>query len=127
MRTLILAAAAAGALATPLPAQDAAADVEAMTCGEFLALDPDAQLDAMLAIRGSYNGEPVDEPTPVAAEDAAGGNAEGAEAGVAMNAEQGEGDASAADPKLTGMRTACQGAPDVLALDAMIAAHADYE
>jgi hypothetical protein len=32
-----------------------------------------------------------------------------------------------ADPKLTAMRTSCEGGPEALALDAMRAAHADYE
>ena len=31
------------------------------------------------------------------------------------------------DPKLTAMRTSCEGGPDALATDAMRAAHADYE
>lgn len=32
-----------------------------------------------------------------------------------------------ADPKLTAMRTSCEGGPEALASNAMIAAHADYE
>lgn len=32
-----------------------------------------------------------------------------------------------ADPKLTGMRTSCEGGPEALASNAMLAAHADYE
>lgn len=101
MKTLI-AVAALLAAAAPALAQDAAAEAgSAMTCGEFLALSPEQQMQAMLTLRAATNGEPA----------------------PAADAEPSESDAH----RLTGMRTSCEGVPDVMAADAMVAAHADYE
>ena len=105
MGTLIRAAVLATVAAAPVLAQDATAPSDGMTCGEFLALDAGAQMEAMLALRASPDGGPA----PAA---------EGATAEAAT---------SAAGPKLTAMRTSCEGVPDALARDAMIAAHADQE
>lgn len=114
MRALIRTIAAAGAALAlgPALAQDAPAAIDAMTCGEFLALGPQEQMDAMLALRASYNGEA---PPPAG------------QAGEAAGAEDGSAGASGGSPRLAGMRTSCEGVPDVPALDAMLAAHADYD
>ena len=72
------------------------------TKGDFLSVDLAATVD----------GEPVEE---AAAEP---GEGAGDEAGA---------DASPADARLAGMRTSCEGVPDLPALDALVAAHADYE
>ena len=101
MRPLILAAALFGAATVPSLAQDAAPDPATMTCEAFLALDGAGQMQAMLALRAASNGDPA----PAASTEAA----------------------ASADPKLTAMRTSCEGVPEALAHDAMIAGHADYE
>ena len=118
-RVLILASALFGA-AQAAVAQDAP-DPETMTCEAFLALDQTGQTGAMLALRAAYNGEEAPE-APLAESGTTAGNSAASDADV--EAEEASG---SADPKLTGMRTACEGIPGALANDAMLAAHADYE
>lgn len=118
-KAFILASALLGA-AHAAVAQDAP-DPETMTCKAFLALDQPAQMGAMLALRAAYNGEEAPE-APLAESGTTAGNAAALDADV--EAEEASG---SADPKLTGMRTACEGIPGALANDAMLAAHADYE
>lgn len=68
---------------------------------------------------GSEGTDPPDETGVVDAENESGNvNPDGTEASVT----EGSG-----DPKLTAMRTSCEGGPESLASDALRAAHADYE
>ena len=130
MRRISTIATLLATLAAPAAAQDASAAGPDMTCGEFLALDGDAQVAAMLVLRAGDDGAEV---SPAA---------EAADATVVTNATQAGaiGGADGARPtvpdmaitpesrqRAEGMRTACLGMDDIPALDAMIAAHADYE
>lgn len=68
---------------------------------------------------GADGADPPDESGIVDGENESGQvNADGTEASVIDGP---------ADPKLTAMRTSCEGGPEALAADAMRAAHADYE
>lgn len=215
MKTLIQAIAISGAVVAPAFAQEApqeaGAQLDTMTCREFLGLSAEDQTTVMLAMRAHVNGDPLpDVPLPIGLEaenggadglggdsgdpsaedladgsegaageaDAGGVGQEGeatAAAGATTGAEGSVGEASTetadedaastadegttatsvgdeevvdgekesgkvnpdgtevsvtdepADPKLTAMRTSCEGGPDALATDAMRAAHADYE
>ena len=125
MATVLLAAASGTA-----GAQDASLDISDMTCGAFLALDEDAQMSAMLDLRADYSGEEIG----VAEEAAAATVVTGAtEAGATGGADGGPSElphveyTPEATQRLRGMRTSCEGIPDTPAVDAMVAAHADYE
>lgn len=68
---------------------------------------------------GADGADPPDETGIVDGENESGQvSADGTEASVTD---------APADPRLTGMRTSCEGGPEALASDAMLAAHADYE
>ena len=115
-------------LGAALMAAPAFAQGDGMTCGDFLALDDAGKMAAMLDLRTAQSGGTV---TP---------QQEAADATVLTGAT--EAGAMIEDPAATtpavpgspeavarmhGMRTACLGVPDVPAIDALIAAHADYE
>ncbi|TNC73072.1 hypothetical protein [Rubellimicrobium roseum] len=138
MRQFIVAALAA---ALPAQAQEAGTDATTayatLTCAEFSGLDEAAQMQAMLDMRAVMNGEPLpmaegetadaptDAPTAAAANDldGAAATAEAASDPAADAAAQ----PVATDPKLSALRSSCANASTTLAMDAMRAAHADYE
>ena len=115
------------ALGVPAAAQEGGAG---MTCGQFLALDGDAQVAAMLDLRADEDGAEISAEEE-AADAAVVTNA--TEAGAMSGADGAE--ATVPDMAITpesrqraeGMRTACLGMDDMPALDALMAAHADYD
>ena len=116
------------ALAAPATAQEESGPD--MTCGEFLALDGDAQVAAMLVLRADEDGaeisveEEAEDAAVVtnATEAGAMGGADGARPTVPDMAITPE-----SRQRAEGMRTACLGMDDMPALDALMAAHADYD
>lgn len=129
MRIIVTVVAVVTALSTPAWAQGAP-EKTAMTCGEFLALDGDGQVAAMLLLRAGDDGaeigvqEEAKDSTKVTNATVAGaiGGADGARPTLPDMAATPE-----ARQRAEGMRTACTGMEDIPALDAMMAAHADYE
>ena len=111
-----------------LAAAPAFAQDDAMTCGDFLALDDAAKVEAMLELRAAYSGETIspeeeaEDATVLTGATEAGAKTEDP-AAVTPNV-LGSPEAVA---RMHGMRTACMGVPDVPAIDALVAAHADYE
>ena len=127
MRATLVATVLAVMATTPASAQD---DAQAMTCGDFLALGSDKQMEAMLELRAAYSGETVtveeevEDATVVtgATEAGASGGADGGPTPLPHVADTPE-----ARQRLSGMRTSCAGVPDIPAVDALVAAHADYD
>ena len=120
----------ATALSVPADAQEAPkVDVD-MTCADFLALDESGQLAAMLELRAGGDGaeisaeEEAEDATAVTNATVAGaiGGADGAQPTEPDMAPTPE-----AKQRASGMRTSCTGMENMPAIDAMIAAHADYE
>ena len=130
MHPILKATVLAVATTTPAWAQDDAAGRIEMSCGDFLALAAEEQMVAMLEIRAAYSGEPVaveeegEDATVVtgATEAGASGGADGGPTELPHVAATPE-----AHQRLSGMRTSCTGASDVSAIDALVAAHADYD
>ncbi len=129
MRSELVTIALLAVMAAPVAAQDST-DPSVMTCGEFLALDPDARMAAMLGLRAFVSGETITETEKV---DDATVLTGATEAGATGGMEPGlqsmpyVDDTPEARQRLAGMRTACEGVPEVSAVDALIAAHADYD
>ena len=127
MRERLMAMALLALAAAPAGAQDASSE---MTCGAFLALDEEAQMAAMLELRADYSGEEIGEVEEAeaatvvtgATEEGAMGGADGGPTARPVFAATPE-----AVQRLSGMRTSCMGVPDTPAIDALVAAHADYE
>ncbi len=129
MRKRFITMALLAVIAAPAGAQDAEAEYSDITCGDFLALDANAQMSAMLELRTAYSGdsvsasEEVDAATVVTGATEAG--AEGSSEAEPPAPPQIR-DTPEAKQRLSGMRTSCQGVTDIPAVDALIAAHADY-
>ena len=129
MRHHLIAIALLAATAAPTVAQ-APAEASGLTCGEFLGLDPEAQMAAMLTLRAEYSGETITEAEEVedattltgATEAGASGGADGGPTALPHVAGTPE-----ARQRLSGMRTSCMDVPDIPAVDALVAAHADYD
>ncbi len=101
-----------------------------ITCGDFLALDAEAQMATMLDLRNVHSGDTVSAPEET--QDATvvtGASEAGARGGIEAEPPTVPGipDTPEARQRLSGMRTSCEGMPDMPATDALIAAHADYE
>ena len=123
-------AVAVAAAAGPVAAQDDTSELGSITCGDFLALDDAAKMATMLELRAVYSGDTVDaEEEAEAATVVTGATPEGAQGGIVEEA--------AATPnvpgspearqRLRGMTTSCAGMEGIPAIDALVAAHADYE
>ena len=129
MRHYLIAVALLAVPAAPTIAQTAS-EAPDMTCGAFLELESEAQMSAMIALRAEYSGETitkaeeVEDATVLTGATAAGalGGADGGPTGVSDISDTPE-----AKQRLSGMRTSCMGVPDTPAMDALVAAHADYE
>ncbi|PZX12388.1 HdeA/HdeB family protein [Palleronia aestuarii] len=112
----------------PAVAQDTDDAVPDMTCGDFLALDAAGQMSAMLELRAVYAGEDVPQTEEAKAATAVtGATEEGAQGGIEEEAPPEAEGTPGARQRVAGMRTSCMGVPDVPAMDALVAAHADYE
>ena len=127
MHRKLMAVALLAVASGPAGAQDASPD---LTCGAFLALDEDGQMAAMLELRAAHSGETIGEPEEAEAATVVTG---ATEAGAIGGADGGPSElphvehTPEATQRLSGMRTSCEGVPDTPAVDAMVAAHADYE
>ena len=111
MRNFYQVIAAAGLVAAfALPANSASHDVDLtkLTCAEFTAMEADGQMTAMDAMDEMSDEMASDEMASeeVTSEDAS---------SDAMASD----DAMAAD-QMTAMKTACEGSPDMMAMDAMM-------
>ena len=125
LRRTGIAAALSSLIAASVAAQG---EADAMTCGDFLALDDAGKMEAMLTLRAVHSGDTIgaqeeaEDATVLTGATEAGAKIEN-EAVTTPNV-PGSPEAVA---RMHGMRTACMGVPDVPAIDALVAAHADYE
>ena len=110
--TLAIAGLMSTLFASPLFAQDAMSP-ESMTCADFMAMDSDGQMQALQAM-ASPEGMMAEGEMP----------AEGmmAEGGMAAEGMMAEGDEMMTDEQMAAMSAACEGDPDMMAMDAMMSA-----
>ncbi|WP_299837132.1 hypothetical protein [uncultured Jannaschia sp.] len=129
MRHHLIAVALLAVPTAPAVAQTAS-EAPDITCGAFLELEPEAQMSTMLALRAEYSGETITKAEEVEDATVLTGATEAGASGGADGGPTGVSDVSAtpeAKQRLSGMRTSCMDVPDIPAMDALIAAHADYE
>ena len=122
--TLAIAGLAGALLATPLFAQDAMSPAS-MTCADFMAMDPDGQMQALEAMEMASSDAMTAEGDMAAEGMMAGGEdemaAEGEMAEGGHNAMMAEGDGMI-EEQIAAMTAACEGHPDMMATDAMMSA-----
>jgi hypothetical protein len=122
--TLAIAGLMGTLLASPLFAQDAMS-AATMTCAEFMAMDPDGQMQAVQAMEAASSGGLMAE-----GEMAAEGMMTEGEGEMAAEGEMAEGGDEAMmaegdgmmEEQIASISAACEGDPDMMAADAMMSA-----